>query len=128
MILKQFLIILTALFLGYALSLGLHLPIPANVIGFALIFAALCAGIIKIHHVDKVSDFIIKYLAIFYVPTIVGIMEYFDLLRNEFFKILVPMTISVLIGLFVAAKVTDLCIVLGDKRRSRKGLGGGHAE
>ena len=74
MILKQLFIILSALFLGHALSMAFHLPIPANVLGFALLFAALCMGFVKVRHVDRVSDFIIKYLAVFFVTPTIGIM------------------------------------------------------
>lgn len=123
MVLKQLIIILSALFLGYALSSALQLPIPANVLGFALLFAALCLGFVKLRHVDKVSDFIIKYLAVFFVTPTIGIIQYFDLIGKEFLKIAVPLMLSILIGFFVAAKVTELCIVLGEKRRIKKGLG-----
>ncbi len=128
MILKQVVIILSALFLGYALSLGLQVPIPANVIGFAILFAALCFGIVKLRHVDKVSDFIIKYLAVFFVTPTIGIMQYFDLIGKQFFSIVLPLMLSILIGFFTAAKVTELCIGLGERRRRKKGLGGSDAK
>lgn len=128
MILKQLFLILSALFMGYAMSLMVHLPIPANVLGFALLFAALCFGIVKLQHVDKVSDFIIKYLAIFFVTPTVGIMQYFDLIGEQFIHILVPLLASILIGFFTAAKVTELFIRLAERNRLKKGLGGSDAE
>jgi len=128
MILKQLFIILSALFLGYALSIGLRLPIPANVIGFAILFAALCMGIVKLHHVDRVSDFIIKYLAVFFVTPTIGIMQYFDLIGEQFLHIVVPLLVSILIGFFTAAKVTELFIRLAERNRIKKGLGGSDAE
>lgn len=128
MILKQLFIILSALFLGYAVSIAVHLPIPANVIGFAILFAALCLGIVKLHHVDRVSDFIIKYLAMFLVTPTVGIMQYFDLIGEQFLHIIVPLMASILIGLFVAAKVTELFIRLAERNRIKRGLGSSDAE
>jgi len=128
MILKQLFIILSALFLGYALSIALHLPIPANVIGFAILFAALCMGIVKLHHVDRVSDFIIKYLAVFFVTPTIGIMQYFDLIGEQFLHIVVPLLASILIGFFVAAKVTELFIRLAERNRIKQGLGGSDVE
>ena len=128
MILKQFFIILSALFLGYALSVALHLPIPANVIGFALLFAALCLGVVKLRHVDRVSDFVIKYLAVFFVTPTVGIMQYFDLIGAQFFQIAVPLLMSILIGYFIAAKVTELFIRIGERNASKKGIGGNDVE
>lgn len=128
MILKQLFLILSALFLGYALTLTVHLPIPANVVGFALLFAALCFGFVKLRDVDKVSDFIIKYLAVFFVTPTVGIMQYFDLIGEQFFHIMVPLLASILIGFFTAAKVTELFIRIGERNRIKKGLGGNDGE
>lgn len=128
MILKQLSIILSALFLGYALTMAFHVPVPANVLGFAVLFAALCFGVIKPHQVDRVSDFIIQYLAVFFVAPAVGIMQYFDLIGEHFFSITVPLMASIIIGFFTAAKVTELFIRIGDKNKIRKGLGGSNAE
>lgn len=128
MVLKQLIVILSALFLGYALSSALHLPIPANVLGFVLLFAAICLGFVKLRHVDQVSDFIIKYLAVFFVTPTIGIMQYFDLIGKQFLQIAVPLMLSILIGFFVAAKVTELCIGLSDRKKRKKGLGADHGE
>lgn len=128
MVLKQLFIILSALFLGYALAGAFHLPIPANVLGFAILFAALCFGAVKLHHVDRVSDFIIRYLAVFFITPTVGIMQYFDLIGEQFLRIVVPLLLSILIGFFVAAKVTELFIGVSERRRLRKGLGGSDVE
>lgn len=128
MILKQLSIILSALFLGYALTMAFHVPVPANVLGFAVLFAALCFGVIKPHHVDRVSDFIIQYLAVFFVAPAVGIMQYFDLIGEHFFSITVPLMASIIVGFFTAAKVTELFIRIGEKNKIKKGLGGSNAE
>jgi holin-like protein len=128
MILKQFFIILSALFLGYALTMALRLPVPANVLGFVILFAALCLGIVKLHHVDRFSDFIIQYLAVFFVTPSVGIMQYLDLIGKQFFSIAVPLMTSIILGFFTAAKVTELFIRVGEKNKIRKGLGGTNAE
>ena len=126
MILKQSFVILSAMFLGYIITAFFHLPVPANVLGFILLFAGLCLGIVKIHHVDRVSDLIIKYLAVFFVVPTVGVMQYFDLIGKQFFHIALPLFLSIIIGFLTAAKVTDLFIHLGEKRqlKAEKGLGG----
>jgi len=121
MILKQSFIILSAMFLGYAISIGLHLPIPANVVGFILLFAALCFGLVKLHQVDRVSDLIIKYLAVFFVVPSVGVMQYFDLIGKEFLQILLPLFFSIMIGFLTAAKVTEFSIRFSDKRKIKTG-------
>lgn len=128
---KEFFVILAALFLGYGLSFGLNLPVPSNVLGFILLFAALCLKIVKLRDVEKLSDFIIKYLSLFFVVPTVGIMVHFDLIGEQLFKILVPLMISILLGYFVTAKVTELIINYEEKKKMDKGrkmLGGSQNE
>ncbi|HHU16690.1 MAG TPA: CidA/LrgA family protein [Clostridiales bacterium] len=127
MILKQFFIILAALFLGYSIVAVVNLPIPSNVVGLLILFIAMCIGIVKEKHVDKVSDFIIKYLAVFFVAPTVGIMQYFKLIGDKFFYIIGPLILSIIIGLFAAGATTQIIIQIMDKKRlsvGKKGLGG----
>jgi Putative effector of murein hydrolase LrgA len=131
MVVKQFFIVLSALFLGYALSSILNIPIPANVLGFLILLTALCLGIIKVQHVDKICDFIINYLALFFVVPTVGVMVYFGLIGKQFLHILLPLSASILMGFFTAAKVTELFIRLEEKKRLSSGdhdSGGGENE
>lgn len=116
MIVKQFFIVLAALFLGYAFSAALSIPIPANVLGFLILFFALCLKFVKVYHVDKISEFIINYLALFFVVPTVGIMVHFDLIGRQFLHILLPLLASIFMGYFTAAKVTELFIRLQEKK------------
>ena len=114
-------------FFGWIASEYLNLPIPSNVVGF-IILLALYFNIIKIKQVEKVSDFIIKYLALFFVVPVGGIIVHFKLIGSQLLQIIIPLLISLLIGLFVSAKVTELCIGFSEKRRfhrKQEKIGGG---
>lgn len=123
MVIKQCLIILVMFFLGTAIADLFHLPIPGNVLGFGLLFAALCGKAVKLHHVEKVSDHIVNNLALFFVVTIVGIMVHAELIEDQFVNIFLPLALSIVIGLFTAAKVTELLI----RREKKKFLTGERA-
>ncbi|MGI6730604.1 MAG: CidA/LrgA family protein [Anaerovoracaceae bacterium] len=128
MIIKQFFIILATIFFGWIASEYLNLPIPSNVVGFIILFLALYFNIIKIKQVEKVSDFIIKYLALFFVVPVGGVIVHFKLIGSQLLQIIIPLLISLLIGLFVSAKVTELCIGFSEKRRfhrKQEKIGGG---
>ena len=107
---KQFLIILGALYLGHAITALTGIPIPASVIGLIILFLALLAGVVRLKDVQATADFILKYLALFFVVPAVGIMAYFDVLVSDAFKIFVPLILSILAGLFTAGKVTEFFI------------------
>jgi putative effector of murein hydrolase LrgA (UPF0299 family) len=128
MAIKEFFIILAALFIGYVLSSTFNIPIPSNVLGFMILFAALCFKIVKPKQIEKISDFIIKYLAVFFVVPSVGLMLYLDLLKSQFLHIVVPLMVSILLGYFTAAKVTEVCIRVGEKKMLGKGRASGGGE
>lgn len=114
-IVKQFAIILSILYLGYAIVSLFHLPIPANVIGMVLLIIALISKIIKLEDVEEVSKFIIQYLTIFFIAPSAGIMMYFNLFRKEFVAIFIPLLLSIILGFFVSGKVTELLMKKEDE-------------
>lgn len=118
MYIRQFSILLAMLTAGYFITLGLHLPLPANVIAMILLLTLLLLGRMKLESVEKTADFIVEHLAIFFIAPTVGFMEYFDLLQTSFFKIMVPMTAALLVGYAVAGWVTQGIIQI--QHRSRK--------
>lgn len=115
MYMKQFFLLLAALLAGYAISLGFHLPLPANVIGMLLLFAAILVKWIDLSAIEQVSDFIIDHLALFFVAPTVGVMQYFDLIRTSFFKIMIPVVAALVVGYAVAGWVTQGVIALQNK-------------
>jgi len=110
MFIKQFLIILGALYAGYGITSLVHMPVPPNVMGLAVLFIALLVGAIKPVDVEKTAEFILRYLALFFVVPAVGIMEYYDVLSQNALEIFAPLIISIILGLFTAGKVTELFI------------------
>ncbi len=113
-IVKQFAIILLFLYFGYLTERIFNIPVPANVIGMVFLFLALITKVVKLEKVEDASNFVIQYLAVFYLVPSVGIILYLDLLKNEFIKIIIPVFISIILGLLVAGKVTELLMGRGN--------------
>lgn len=120
MLIKQGFIILSMLFLGTVITKLFHLPIPSNVLGFAILFAALCGKVIKLHQVERLSDIITDNLALFFVVPIAGVIVHLELIKDQFADIFLPLAVSIIFGFFAAAKVTELLI-----RREEKKLAAG---
>lgn len=120
MYIKQLFILLAALFIGFIASEGFGIPLPSNVIGLLLLLFALIIGLIKLKDVEDTADFIIKHLALFFVAPTVGLMLYFDLIKESFLQIALPLFGSIIIGFFVAGKVTQLAINLQTKWKKRR--------
>jgi len=81
------LIILLICIAGEIIHELFNLPIPGNVIGMVLLFVCLCTGIIKLEMIAEISKFLIDHLAFFFIPAGVGLIAYFDLLKENFIAI-----------------------------------------
>lgn len=103
--LKSLLIIFLFLILGESLQFILKLPIAGNIIGMALIFIALYLRIIKLKDVKPASDFLIKYLVVFFIPYGVGLMVYADILSEYWIPISVAIIFSTLLCLYLTGLI-----------------------
>ena len=68
-------------------------PVPGNVIGLLLLFACLKVGLVRLCRVEKIADWLIRHLGLFFVPAGVGLIEYSHELGRFWFAIVIA-TIS----------------------------------
>lgn len=102
-IIKQTGIIFTICWLSIIIQQILPLPIPASVIGLILLFLCLFSGLLKVGHIQEKSDFLLSNMAFFFIPAGVGMMNYFDILKKNWFSLLIICILSTLITFAVTA-------------------------
>ena len=85
---RGFVIILLFLSVGKVLASLLPIIFPGSIIGLILLFLGLRLGLIKLDWVIDSANFIIKYMVILFIPLSVGIINYFELLMNNWLVIL----------------------------------------
>jgi holin-like protein len=107
-------ILLLMQFIGEVISRALQIPIPGNVIGMALLLAALGLGWIKVQWIQEAAELLLSHLALFFVPAGVGVMVYFDLIAAEWLPIVTAMVVST----FVVMAVTGRLALSLDRRRA----------
>lgn len=97
----QFSIILLVTFVGEVLHELLPLPVPTGIYGMALMFIALCTGMIKLEHVEGAADFLIEIMPLMFMPAVVRLMSTW----RELTPMLVPCIIAILVvtGVVMAA-------------------------
>ena len=66
----------------------LPFSLPVSVIGMLLLLALLSLRVIKKEQIETVADFFLANLPFFFVPAIVGLINYLDLLRENAVKML----------------------------------------
>ncbi len=95
--LKAFLVILAFLFTGELIHETLNLTVPGNIIGMLLIFAALKSKLLKLETVKPVSDKLLQFLPLFFIPYAVGLMQSKSLLQEHGLVILLVLLVTTLV-------------------------------
>ena len=113
---KQFLIILVINFAGVIIQNIFNLPLPGTILGMLILFVLLWTKVLKVESIEKVCDFLILNMIIFFLPPAVELLEYMALLKTGFFKIIILLIVTTVITMIVTGKTVDFCI----KRREKK--------
>lgn len=64
--------------MGEFISVILPFPFPSSVISMILMFALLMFKVLKPEHIKDKTDFLLKNMAFFFIPSGVGIIEHFS--------------------------------------------------
>lgn len=102
-IVKAFFLVLLFYGVGEALSHFIEIGLPGSIVGMLLIFTALKTKLIRLRTVKPASDFLVKYMMLFFVPFGVGLMMYFDFIKSYWLVLSVAATGSVLMTLYTTA-------------------------
>ena len=103
--LKSLIYIFCFLFLGELIHYFLNIPIAGNIIGMLLIFLALFFKLIKLEDVKPASDFLVKYLVVFFIPYGVGLMVYANLIAEYWIPVSVAVILSTLLSLYATGAI-----------------------
>ena len=108
--LRQAIYIFGFSFLGEVLNRLVPLPIPASIYGMVLLFLALQCKIITIDAVKDTGGFLTSILSVLFVPPIVALVDYWDLLRANLLPILAILIASSLLTFALAGRLTQAII------------------
>lgn len=113
--LKQFGIIMTITFLGEMLKIILPVAIPASIYGLVIMLVALSTKIVKLDDVKDVGKFLIEIMPIMFIPSAVGLVVSWGILKEILIPVIMITLITTAIVMVVSGRVTQFII-----RRERK--------
>jgi len=99
----SFALLLLFLGAGNAISLGLHLRVPGNVIGMILLTVCLLTKVLDVKRVEPAADMLLSEIGLFFVPPGVAVMLYFDLIAKQWLPLLAAIVGSLLAVLWATA-------------------------
>lgn len=101
--LHAFAILLSLQLAGEALVRAVSSPLPGPVAGLALLFLWLVAKLPLTQAMNETADGILKHLSLLFVPAGVGLVQQLPLLREEGWKLLIVILISITVSLAATA-------------------------
>lgn len=104
---RAFLLILIFLWCGNALAALLPIVLPGSIIGMVLLFVALSLRWLPESWVAPGCQWFLTWMALFFVPVSVGLMNYYALVVAQFVPIVLSSVGSTLLVLLVVAAGTQ---------------------
>ena len=105
--LRQILLIFLFSFLGELLRSLIPLPIPASIYGMVLLFAALCAGLVKTEQVREAGGFLTSILPLLFVGPTVGLAQQWELIAPELLPIVLLIVASTVLTFGISGAVAQ---------------------
>ena len=99
-----------------------NLPLPANLTGMLLLLVCILLGVVKAQWFRAGARWLLAEMLLFFVPAVVAVVNYQDLLLQEGWRIMLVLVISTVLVLGTTALVVDRVYRLELKlaRRSRR--------
>lgn len=86
-----------------------NILIPGSLLGMLLLFLLLILKVIKYEWISSVGDFFINNMAFFFIPSVVSLLAYFDIIKPILGKLIIILFVSfciTFISVGFSAKIT----------------------
>jgi len=114
--LKQLGIILMLLWVGQTVQGMFGLALPGNVLGMLLLLILLVTGLLKLKHVERVTEVLLGHLSFLFVPSIVGVMTVAYLFKGNVIKIFIIVFVSLIVVMVTSGRTVQWML----QRKNRK--------
>ena len=98
---------------------SLPFAIPASIIGMILLLVLLVLRLVKVEWVRELSDFLLENLPFFFVPAVVSIVIYLDILRNCWLALIVICVVTMFITFAATAWAVRLALCWMERRKRK---------
>lgn len=98
----------------------LHLPLPANIVGMLMLLLLIMFRVLPLKWVKAGSRWLLAEMLLFFVPAVVAVVNYAQLLMVEGWKIFLVIGISTILTLGVTSLVVDRVYRFEQRLAARK--------
>lgn len=114
---RQLAILFSCLGIGELIVYLTGIALPSSIIGMIVLALCLETGVIRIEWIQSLSRVLISNMGFFFVPTGVGLMLYFDIIKAQFWPIVVATVASTAVVLVVTGWMYQLVRKHGIRRK-----------
>ncbi|MGL4997737.1 MAG: CidA/LrgA family protein [Cetobacterium sp.] len=112
----EILIIFAITYSGVLLSELLSLPIPGTILGMFILLTLLITKVLKIKQIEKTTNTILSSMLFLFLPPAVKLLNYIDILKDSFFRVIFLIVLTTVITMAVTGSVVNFLIKRGEKR------------
>ncbi|WP_435946514.1 CidA/LrgA family protein [Dryocola sp. BD586] len=84
-----------------------HLPLPANLVGMLTLLMLIICRVVPLRWVREGSRWLLAEMLLFFVPAVVAVVNYLQLLMADGWRIMLVIAVSTLLVLGATALVVD---------------------
>src|SRR5690554_459513 len=77
------------------------LPLPASIVGLVLLFISLQLKLIKVELIQLGAGFLITFMTLFFIPSVVGIIDYPQLLSMDGMILMATVVFSTMFAIYI---------------------------
>ena len=104
---------------GNSISALLPFPLPGTLIAMFLMLLLLGTGIVKENQITETADFFTRYMAMFFAPAGVEIIENLELMKTAWLPVVIIALVSLFTTFLAAAKAVELTeFIISGKKES----------
>ncbi|SDH65532.1 holin-like protein [Vibrio xiamenensis] len=86
---------------------ALHLPIPANLTGMLFLLLLVLCKVVNVEWFRRGASWLLAEMLLFFVPAVVAVVNYQDLLEQQGLKIMTVLVVSTILVIASTAWVVD---------------------
>ena len=105
--------------IGSLLQQTLNLPVSAGVIGLFLVLIGLVSGVFKLQWIKTGSDFMLAELVLFFIPCVVGLINYKSLFIAEGWQLITAIVLGTMCVMVFTAYTVHFCFKLESRLKQR---------
>lgn len=99
---------------------ALHFPIPANLTGLVLLLGLIFSKVVNVEWLRKGATWLLAEMLLFFVPAVVAVVNYQDLLKQEGVRIMAVLLVSTVLVIASTAWVVEKLYRFELKRARQK--------